>query len=415
MANEIFMPKLGMTMEQGKVAEWKAKEGDWVEKDQVVLVIETEKVTQEIQAEYAGFLMIAADVGETIPCGGSLGMLAETKEELEKLQKDRPVREKRVEEEPRPAAEAVKAGAAPTEARKEGRRVKIAPVAKKMAEEHGIDITRLAGSGPGGRIVKADIEKAIDAGDAGVAPPMETIDGRRVRKSTPLTGIRQVIAQRMPRSLQESAQLSSSLEVDMTEVIKLRKTLLKKENEIGVRISVTDLFSFFVSRALQASPIINASLIDDEIKLWDDINIGVAMFVETGEEDGALVVPVVKNADKKSLTEISKGRKELMEKARSRKITLDDLTGGTFTLSNMGMFGTDWSMGATPILNWPESALLLMGSIADRPVVRDGQIVIRPMTSLSVTFDHRIIDGVPAARFMMKLTDLIKNPHLGLL
>ncbi len=265
MAKEVFMPKLGMTMEKGKVAEWKLAEGDWVEKDQVVLVIETEKVSQEIQAEYAGFLVIIVDAGETVPCGEVLAALAETKEELEKLLKDRPARETREPAEPK----AAKAAAGPAAGPKDGKRAKIAPVAKKMAEAHGIDVTRLTGSGPGGRIVKADIEKAIKEGvpEAAPAGEMETVEGRRVRKAVPLTGMRRVIAENMHRSLQQTAQLSGTVEVEMTEVIKLRKALLEKESEIGVRISITDLFVFFLSRALQAVPIMNSSLIDDEINI----------------------------------------------------------------------------------------------------------------------------------------------------
>jgi pyruvate dehydrogenase E2 component (dihydrolipoamide acetyltransferase) len=408
MAENIYIPKLGMTMEEATLAEWKASEGDQVEAEQVVLVIDTEKVSHEIEAAAAGFLIILHEVGTVLKCGEVAGMIAETVEEYEKLKKERPApAHLRRDEKPVIRSD--------TRARPKGKgKVRISPVARKMAEEHGIDITLLVGSGPGGRIVKDDILSAIGSGGTPVSSPSEVFDGKKVKSTIPLKGMRKVIAEHMHRSISVSAQITTMGEIEMTEMIKLRDLLLQREKSIGVRISYTDLFIMFVARALRDVPIMNSSLLGDEIKIWDDINIGFAVSIGDGIHESGLMVPVIRNADKKSLIEISAMRSELMEKARSGKIGLDDLMGGTFTITNMGIFGSEWSV-STPIINQPESAILGTGAIVERPVVREGQIVIRPVMTIMLTFDHRVLDGAPVGVFLMKLRELMLNPDLLLL
>jgi pyruvate dehydrogenase E2 component (dihydrolipoamide acetyltransferase) len=408
MAENIYIPKLGMTMEEATLAEWKANEGDRVEAEQVVLVIDTEKVSHEIEAAAAGFLIILHEVGAVLKCGEVAGIIAETEEELEKLQKERPTPAQ-------PRREEKLATQSGTRTRPHGKgKARISPVARKMAEEHGIDITLLVGTGPGGRIVKGDILKAIESGGTPVSSPSEVFDGKRVKSTIPLKGMRRVIAEHMHKSLSVSAQITTMGEIEMTEMIKLRDLFLQREESIGARITYTDLFIFITARVLRDVPIVNSSLLGDEIKVWDDINIGFAVSIGDGIHESGLMVPVVKNADKKSLIEISAVRSELMEKTRSGKIGLDDMMGGTFTITNMGIFGSEWSV-STPIINQPESAILGTGAIVERPVVREGQIVIRPVMTVMLTFDHRVLDGAPVGVFLMKLSNLMMNPDLLLL
>ena len=412
MAEYVAIPKLGMSMTEATLVEWKVKEGDRVEKGDVVLMIETEKTEWEVEAAGPGFVHILVEEDVKAPVGRVVGLIAETEGELEALQKEPPKEMFTTVPEVAevPSAEAAPApatrAAAPAKAQ-EGKRVRISPVARKMAEEHMIDIATVTGSGPDGRIVREDIQEAIEAKKE--APPAEVYDFKRVKSTIPLRGMRRAISEHMLRSLSVSAQLTSMGEIDMTGVVNLRNALVEQEQTIGARITYTDIFVLVVARALRENPLINSSLIEKEIKVWEDINIGVAVAVEDG-----LIVPVVKNADHKSLPEISREVRALVEKARQGKLMPDDVSGGTFTITNLGAFGGGWGFG-TPIINQPESAILGTGAITDRPVVREGQIVIRPIITYSLTFDHRVVDGAIAATFMLRVTQLLENPGLLLL
>lgn len=413
MAEYIAIPKLGMQMTEATLVEWRAKEGDRVEKGDVVLLIETEKTQWEVEAASLGFVHILVEEDVVAPIGRVVGLIAETEEELKALQKEPPKEmfttvpevseEPPAEAKPEPPA-AVRAG--------DRKRLRISPVARKMAEENMIDITTITGTGPDGRIVREDVEKAVEAKKKAV-PGVEVYGFKRVKSTIPLKGIRRAIGEHMHRSLSVSAQLTSMGEIDMTELVKFRSALLEQEEALGTRISYTDILVFIIARALKDNPIVNASLMENEIKIWEDINIGVAVALEEEGEWG-LIVPVVRNANQKSLVEISREVKSITQKARTGKLMPDDVTGGTFTLTNLGAFGGGWGFG-TPIINQPESAILGTGAITDRPVVRQGQIVIRPIMTYSFTFDHRVIDGAPAAKFMVSLTKLLESPALLLL
>ena len=411
MAAYIAIPKLGMSMTEATLVEWKAKEGDWVEQGSIVLEIETEKVKWDIEAAASGFLHILVEEGSKAQVGRVAGLIAETKEELEALQQE-PPREifttvHEIEEIPADAAAQVETGASVPKA-KEGERIRISPVARKMVEEHMIDIRQIVGTGPGGRIVREDIEKAIE-GKGKVGVTLEVYQGKRVKATIPLKGMRKAIAEHMHRSLSVSAQLTVMGDLDMTEAVKFRESLLGREEAIGTRISHNDILVFAIARALKDNPGINCSLIDGEIKVWEDINVGVA--VAMGEE--GLIVPVVKNADQKSLVEISKIIKELTQKAREGKLMPDDVTGGTFTLTTLGRAGVSYFQ--TSIINQPESAILAAGAITDKPVVRDGQIKVAPVMPYSLTFDHRVINGFGAEKFIARLSELLQAPWLLLL
>ena len=411
MAVQIVAPKLGMSMSDVTMVEWKVKEGEMVEKGTVVLVIETEKTEWNVEARASGFLHILVQEGAKAKIGQVVGLIAEGREELEILQKEPPreslIGETKVKESPLPEAAQVGSLAG------EGERIRISPIARKMAEEQMIDITRIMGTGPDGRIVKEDIEKALETQRKGAAPPEEVsrtlYQGRKLKQTIPIKGMRRVIAERMVGSLSNSAQLSFLGKFDATELIQFRKALLNREKAIGVSVTYTEILVYVIARALKDHPDINVSLIENEIKVWEDINIGVA--VALGKE--GLLVPVVKQAEKKSLLEISQEVKSLVEKAREGKILPDEVTGGTFTLTSIGAVGV--SDYQTPVINQPESAILGTGPIRDEPVVKKGQIVIASMMPYSLTIDHRVINGFGAEQFLSTLKDLVETPGVLLL
>jgi len=402
MPTEIRIPKLGMIMKSATVVEWKAKEGELVERGDIVLTIETEKIRWDVEAEASGFLHILVQEGNEASIGTVVGLIAESKEELAVLQKETP-KEKAAEAVAAPRVETTLPKEAVVAERERGR-IRISPVARKIAEEHAVDITKVAGTGPGGSIVRDDIEKAIGTKEKeGVAPVV--YQGKRVKSIIALKGMRKAIAEHMYRSLSISAQLTICGEIDMTEIVRLRENLVSQERVIG-RITYTDLFVFAIAKLLRDNPIINSSLIEDEIKLWEDINIGVAVALEEG-----LIVPVVRDADKKTLIEISQTIRALVDKARSGNLTPDEVTGGTFTITNLGALGGGYRF-ETVIINQPESAILGTGGVTDRAVVRDAQIVIRPIITYYFTYDHRVFTGAVAAKFMASVTRLLETPGL---
>ena len=430
MAEPVVMPKLAMGQTEGTVVEWLVGEGTWVEKGQQVMVVETEKVTYETEAPASGYFHRVIEANVTVPVLETVALLAETEEELTLLQASQlepAVREiEAAALEPEPVMSTATRMATPLPAapglpptgpaRTKAGRIKISPVARKAALHHGLDINAMLGSGPGGRIVKRDVDAALAARAAGPVPteaalPGEVFDGKRVKVTLPVSGMRKAIAEHMRRSLDVSAQLSFMGEIDMTEMIRLRQTLLQKEEEIRLRVTYTDLFVYVLARAIPHVPIVNSSLIGDEIKIWEDINIGVAVALEVNEYETGLIVPVVKQADRQTLTEISRTVRDLTTRARAGELTAEDVSGGTITLSNAGAFSSGWGV-STPILNQPEVALIQPGGIFDRPVAVDGQLVIRPIMTLSITCDHRVLDGIPMTKLYNKLKELVENPSL---
>jgi len=412
MIAQVIIPRVGVNVTEFRLIEWTAKEGERVEKGSAVLHIETEKTQWEVEAEISGFLHILLEAGKKAAVGEAVGAIAETGEELRKLQAESGTASG--------IAEAAGGEASPEElgeaaregrSRRGGRSVLISPVARKIAEEHMLDVTQIKGTGPGGRISRKDVEAAIQAqaGKEKEVPPPTAYHGRRIRSVESLRGIRQSIAEHMYRSLSTSAQMTVFGEWDMSRIVLLREDLLKQEGMSGARISYVDIMVLILSRALKRHPSINCSLLENEIKVWEDINVGVAFAM--GEE--GLIVPVVKNADQKSLAEISKQVKDLGKKAQERKLLPDEVTGGTFTLSTVGRQSE--SRFQTPILNEPEAAILAVGAIEDRPMVRDGQIVIRPIMPYSLTFDHRVINGFAGEQFLKTIRGYVENPSLLLL
>jgi pyruvate dehydrogenase E2 component (dihydrolipoamide acetyltransferase) len=381
MATKITVPKLGMGTAPITLVEWCAKEGEWVEKGKVVLVVETEKIRHDVMTKGAGFLHILVKEGADAPIGSQAGLLAETEEELASLQQGEPA--------------AAPAAAVPAAEDKREGRLSISPAARKLAEKHKIDLSTVVGSGPEGRIVREDVEEAIAGGGAAAGGD----DSREVEKTIPLTGTRQAIAEHMHRSLQVSAQLTAMGEIDVGDLVELYKS----QKSAGKKVTYTAFIIAAVAKALRENPLVNASIIDNEIKVWKNVNIGAAVSIE-----GGLIVPVIRDADKKTLAEISQSLKEITEKARDRALTGEDVKGGTFTISNMGALGHGWRFD-TLIINQPESAILGIGGITERPVVRDGQVVVRPVMTYSFTYDHRLIDGALAAQFMSSVIKFLEE------
>ncbi len=406
MAVELVMPKLAMAMQQGTIIEWTIQEGTRVERGEIVLIIETEKVTYECESPADGFIHILVAPGTTVSVYEKLALIAENETELTELQQDEGPRTE-VSGKPGPPVEN-------GDNSKEKKKMKISPLAKKLADRHNLDLGSLAGTGPGGRILKEDVERALQdladntgpgrSGNAG-----EIIDGKRVKQTLPLKGMRKAIAEHMMSSLATSAQVSASGEFMMDNMVRLRATLLRKEKELGVRISYTDLMIRALVKAVEHVPLANSSLIDDEIKIWEDINVSIAVAVGTGEADSGLVAPVLKKCTEKSLVRISADVKDLSARARSGQLTLGELEGGTITFSNVGMFGLGWTI-STPILNKSQAIIIQPGGICQKPVVENGDIRTRWMMTMSITFDHRILDGGSVGQFFGKLKEICEEP-----
>lgn len=389
MAHLIEIPKLGLTMTDCTFGEWAKQTGDKVSKGDVLYTIETDKIATEVEADADGFLQCLVEKDAVLLVGSLVGYLHATKDTAlqpaPRLQAPVPV-----------APEATTSIVQQTIVEKPKERRKISPLAKRMAQQAGLDIYSLVGTGLGDVILKRDVEKALAQGVVAVPTNVATPQRR------PLTGMRKAIANRMMQSLQGSAQMTAFGRIDMNEVVKLRSACLEAEKTLEVRITYTDIVLKAAAMALASMPEINASIIGDEIVTWREVHMGLAV----GLDDG-LIVPVIHNADQKSLVEISRTRQDLIARARSGKLMRQDLEGGTFSLSNFGSYGGDFE---TPILNPPQSALLGIGQITDEPVVRDNTIVIRPMMTISMTFDHRLIDGAVAGRFRGQLRTFLEQP-----
>jgi len=377
------MPKLGLTMKIGIVTKWLINEGAIVKKGQPVVEVMTKKINYKMEAPADGILLkIVALKGVALPIGGLLGVIGAPDEDISDLLISAP-----------PAvAETTTVSSSLTPREK----VKISPAARKLAEENRIDYTRITGTGPEGRITREDVQKAIAWG---VSPSEE----RQTLEVIPYEGMRKAIGDNMAYSWGMAPKVTHHVDVDLSGLLALRESInsdLKDKD----KVSITDLMVKAVARALELKPKINVTLDGEEIKVLKDINIGVAVALKSG-----LIVPVLKNANQKSLSMVSRELKDLVKRANKNKVNPDEVSGGTFTITNVGAYGSvDWF---TPIINQPESAILGIGRIVEKPVVADGQIVIRPVMGLSLSFDHRVIDGAPAAEFLAVLIGLIEKPH----
>jgi pyruvate/2-oxoglutarate dehydrogenase complex dihydrolipoamide acyltransferase (E2) component len=400
----VKIPKLGLTMESATVARWTAGPGAKVRKDEVILVIETDKVTYEVTAPEDGIIHPIVPEGSLCAVEQVVAYLASDMEEYKKLASQYPTgrrMEETAEKEPQEQErQELTSEAAP--------RIKASPLARAMAKEHGLDLSVIKGTGPGGRVVRADILSALERrGEETVHAPSERkvqaaapASGKTPLELIPVKGARKVIFDNMFMSLSASAQLTIHTEASAEALITLRKRLEMK----GDRPSYNAVLVKTAASVLRRHPRLNATVSGSDIILWKELNIGLAM--ESGD---FLVVPVIRDPDKKGIMDIDAEIKALTEKARKGGLTPDDMAGGTFTITNLGFADIDLF---TPIIRPPESAILGVGRIVKKPWVREEALVAEYRVGLSLTFDHRIIDGAPAARFLKELKDAVEEPLL---
>jgi pyruvate dehydrogenase E2 component (dihydrolipoamide acetyltransferase) len=441
MVFEVNIPKLGMTMSEAKIVKWVVREGEKVEKGKIILTIETEKINWEVEAVASGFLHIVVQEGNVAEVGAIVGLIAESEEELTKVQKESPT------------PEGMRSGAAPekgpapvsadTIPKKEA--APSTPAARRLAKELGVELSMVTGTGPGGRITEADVTRFHQEGpslpkmtpvaqemarQAGLDPsviagivgtgeggkitkedvkralePISPEKGAKGARSILFAGMRKAIAKNMYDSLHNTAQVTTFVEADVTETVHYLKTVREHfKNDATVRISYNDIMILITSRVLKQFPVMNSTVAGEEILLHDSVNMGIAVALDEG-----LIVPVLRDADKKGLLQISRESRELIQKAREGRLNVDDVTGGTFTVSNIGVFDVD---GGTPILNRPQTGILAVGRIIEKPAVYKGEICIRSMMFLNLTFDHRVVDGAPSSQFLKTVVQYLNNPIL---
>ena len=452
MAAEVVMPKFGLTMVEGTIQRWFKNEGDAINAGEALFEVETEKVLYEVESTAGGTVAkLLYGLEAVVPVGLPVAVIAEAGEDVAEVaarySDGAPAPQAATSPAGSPIPGAGSAAAAPAAAATNGKRAPVTPAARKLAAEHNIDTTSLTGTGPGGRITREDVQQAIDAAAqtpaAGKRAPVtpaarklaaeHNIDttsltgtgpgGRITREdvqhaidaaaqtpaevsapaqeqaqdqSVPLRGMRKVIAERMHKSLTDTAQLTITTEVDVTQLIERREEVRREFNT-----TYNDFIIQACAHALLQHPRMNASLEGDAIQLHGAVHVGFAVALDEG-----LIVPVVHDADKKPLKTIAQEARALAEKARAGQLKLEEVSGGTFTVSNLGMAGVD---AFTPILNSPQTGILGVGRIVDKPVVYQGEIARRSMLVLSLTFDHRVIDGAPAGAFLGSVADLLSH------
>jgi len=402
MASEVKLPRLGQGMESGTIVKWLKAEGDPVEKGEPLYELDTDKVTQEVEAEASGLLLkIEVQEGE-VPVGRTIAVIGEAGEEVPEV-----VAEPEPAAEPEPKPEPQQEDGRPAEredwpAVSSGGRVKASPLARRIARERGVDLASLRGTGPEGRIVAEDVERTeAGAAPAPAAAPAPVVSGEVERRE--LTSVRRTIARRLTEAWQIPVfQLQSS--ADMSRVNALVARL--RENEDGPKLTVTDVLTKVCAAALMRHREVNAQWADDAILLHPTANIGLAVAAPQG-----LIVPVIRGAERLGLAQIAVARSDLVTRAREGKLQREDLEEGTFTISNLGMFGVE---SFTAVLNPPQAAILAVGATEDRAVPVEGEIAIRPMLTLTATFDHRAVDGAPAAGFLQSVKELLEEPALML-
>ena len=403
MAVKFGMPSLGHTMESGTVLEWLKQEGDRLAKGDPLLMVETDKVTTEVEAPMDGTLhKIVVPAGQERPIGALLAILLAPGESPDPAETARLLAP-----EGAPAARkempGVAAGPSPRRKRPaKTRRLRISPVARKLASRHGVDPAAVTGSGPGGRITKDDILRAAAASPAQPALKPESTLG--VARTIPLTGTRGRVAQRLSQSWRDIPRVTEVMHVDMSRTVEFRESNLPRwESSHGLRISLNDLVARAVTVALERHPLLNATLADKQVRVYDRINMGLAVHLEQG-----LVVPVLKDAGRKDLVQLARESRSLAGRARAGTLDLADVSDGTFTITNLGGAHVDLF---TPIINPPQVAILGIGRIRPRPFVIEERLAAVPTAYLCLVFDHRAVDGYPAGLFLKELRDLFAHPE----
>jgi 2-oxoglutarate dehydrogenase E2 component (dihydrolipoamide succinyltransferase) len=420
LAAEIHVPELGESVADATVGRWLKQEGEAVKSGDPLVELETDKINFEVEAEQDGVLQsISKDEGETVNVGEVIGTIGEGDgtQQAEEVQEEQPqaedVQEERPQAEEQDGHREVEDGAG-----------RASPSVRKLAQEYQVDLAEVTGSGSGGRITRDDVERLIREQSRPAAPerteeperdgearpaPAASQDGRAaLEERVRVSRRRQTIAQRLVESQQTAAMLTTFNEVDMSAVMELRKRRKESFQErTGARLGFMSFFTKAAIGALKAFPKVNAELQGSELLLKKYYDIGVAVSTDEG-----LVVPVIRDADHKNFAQIEQGIADLATKAREGKLTLEDLRGGTFTITNGGIFG---SLVSTPILTMPQVAILGMHKIQERPVAIEGEVVVRPMMYLALSYDHRVIDGAEAVSFLVRIKELVEDPESLLL
>lgn len=409
MATEVLMPKLGATMERGTIIKWCVEEGEPVQAGAPLLEIMTDKINIDVEAPVSGILLKTYHgADEEVPVQQLIGYIGERHEQVPRHQTEAP--------------------SSPTEknksswpfsvggADKQSNKIPTTPASRRLARLHQIDLSEVKGSGPNGRIQRLDLENFIKEKRGIDAAPIKTQEEQVTQNEViekkesnrqelvKVEGIRKVVAQRMVQSAFTAPHVTLVSEADLTKTLELKVQLTQNiEKQTGCRLSITEILVKLAAHTLQKHPMVNASLQGDHIVLNHEVNIGIAVAVSNG-----LVVPVVRKASQKGFTAIVEECKQLATLARDGRLSPDQMSGGTFTISNLGMYAVD---AFTPIVNPPESAILGVGRIQEKPIGVNGSIELKPMVTLSLSFDHRVIDGAPAAAFLTDLKGVLENPY----
>ncbi len=417
MADEVKLPRLGQGMESGTIVKWLKSEGERVEKGEPLYELDTDKVTQEVEAEASGVLLkIAVQEGE-VPVGQTIAVIGEEGEEVpadvsgngasaaQKVEQDAaeegspaPAREAEREQGREVSTERAEQRPAPT---RDGGRVKASPLARRIARERGIDLASLSGTGPEGRVVAEDVERA-EAGAAPAAVPATAPAGEIEVEQ--LSSVRRTIARRLTEAWQAPA-FQISMSADMTRAKELHGRLAELAGD-GPKPTLTDILTKASAAALMRHRAVNARFTGEAIERYPSADIGLAVAIPDG-----LVVPIIRGSERRTIAEIAAARIDLVERARGGRLRQEDLDGGTFTISNLGMYGVEQFVA---VLNPPQAAILAVGAVEDRPVARDGELVVRPMMTMTLTSDHRALDGATASDFLRTVKAFLEEPGLML-
>ena len=436
MATQVIMPKLSPTMEEGQLSRWLKKEGDQVSMGEPLAEIDTDKATMEMQALTNGVLRkILIQEGESAPLGQMIAIIGEPEEDISALANQAPAAKPAAaapEQEPAPAAEQPKEtapeapappvqpaqgnGQQPAPKAESGARLIVSPLAARMAAEAGVDLRSITGSGPGGRIIKRDVEGLISGGgQAAEAVPQRQLravePGARPQVAPgqastyhdePASEIRRTIARRLVTSLGPIPHFFLTVEIEMDRAAEMRAGINAIDPEL--KLSINDIIIKVAAAALIQHPQVNASFQDKSVRYYDHADIGVAVAIEDG-----LITPIIRAAEQKSLSQIATEVRDLADRARNRKLKPEEYMGATFSISNLGMFGVD---EFTAVINPPEGAILAVGAMSPKPVVRDNHVVVRQMMHVTMSCDHRVIDGATGAKFLQAFKKILENPLL---
>jgi pyruvate dehydrogenase E2 component (dihydrolipoamide acetyltransferase) len=406
MISEVVMPQMGADMQEGTILRWLKREGDAVRRGEIIAEIETDKANVEIEAYESGILRrILLPEGTTVPVGQVIAIIAAPEDDVSRYEREAaPVAAAGVTP-PKPAAAVPERPAAAAEApTAEAGRVRASPAARRLAEELGVDLSRVQGTGPDGRILRRDVEaaaKALEAAPVAEAAPPAAAPAEAPAAAPAMSRMRQAIARRMTQSKREAPHYYLTMDIDMTEAERLRRQL-NEAAEGEVHISVNDVIVKAVAKALRRHPIFNSWFVDGRVQQQEALNIGVAVALEEG-----LIAPAILDCGRKSLAEIARASRDLAERARSGVLKAEEYSGATFTVSNLGMYEVETLIAIIPP---PQAAILGVGVVRKVPVVRDGEIVVREQMKVALSADHRVTDGAQGARFLAELRNFLENP-----